>query len=86
VIITRAESLLPISRLRARGQLVEIREADLRFTVTESVAWLNETMGLSLSPAENQLLVERTKGWAAGLQMAGIFQALTSFLTGCLLR
>jgi LuxR family maltose regulon positive regulatory protein len=61
VIITRAESLLPISRLRARGQLVEIREADLRFTVTESAAWLNETMGLNLNPAENQLLVERTE-------------------------
>ena len=70
VIITRTESLLPISRLRARGQLVEIREADLRFTVTESVAWLNDTMGLNLNPAENQLLVERTEGWAAGLQMA----------------
>jgi LuxR family maltose regulon positive regulatory protein len=70
VIITRAESLLPISRLRARGQLVEIREADLRFTVTESAAWLNETLGLGLNPAENQLLVERTEGWAAGLQMA----------------
>jgi LuxR family transcriptional regulator, maltose regulon positive regulatory protein len=72
VVITRAESLLPVSRLRARGQLVEIREADLRFTATESAVWLNGTMGLDLNPAENQLLVERTEGWAAGLQMAAM--------------
>jgi LuxR family maltose regulon positive regulatory protein len=70
VITTRAESLLPVSRLRARGQLVEIREADLRFTESESAAWLNESLGLGLKPDENQLLVERTEGWAVGLQMA----------------
>ena len=72
VVITRAESLLPVSRLRARGQLVEIREADLRFTATELAVLLNGTMGLDLNPAENQLLVERTEGWAAGLQMAAM--------------
>jgi LuxR family maltose regulon positive regulatory protein len=72
VIITRAESLLPISRLRARGQLVEIREADLRFTANESALFLTEAMGLHLNPVENELLVERTEGWAAGLQMAAL--------------
>jgi LuxR family transcriptional regulator, maltose regulon positive regulatory protein len=72
VVITRAESLLPVSRLRARGQLVEIREADLRFTPAESLAFLDEIMGLRLNPAENELLVERTEGWAAGLQMAAL--------------
>jgi len=72
VIATRAESLLPVSRLRARGQLVEIREADLSFTPAESAAFLNEIMGLRLAPAEIELLVERTEGWAAGLQMAAL--------------
>jgi LuxR family maltose regulon positive regulatory protein len=72
VIATRAESLLPISRLRGRGQLVEIRESDLRFTASESTAFLNEIMGLQLSPAEIELLVERTEGWATGLQMAAL--------------
>ncbi|HVP20903.1 MAG TPA: hypothetical protein VMS73_03480, partial [Anaerolineaceae bacterium] len=72
VIITRAESLLPVSRLRARAQLVEIRERDLRFTPGESAVFLNEIMGLKLNPTENELLVERTEGWAAGLQMAAL--------------
>jgi LuxR family maltose regulon positive regulatory protein len=72
LIITRAESLLPVSRLRARGQLVEIREADLRFTTTESALLLNDAFGLGLNPAEIQLLVERTEGWAAGLQLAAM--------------
>ncbi len=72
VIATRAELLLPVSRLRARGQLVEIREADLRFTTAESAAFLNETMGLQVKPADLELLVERTEGWAVGLQMAAL--------------
>ena len=72
VIVTRAEALLPVSRMRARGQLVEIREADLRFTAAESAFFFNGIMGLNLNPTENELLVERTEGWAAGLQMAAL--------------
>ena len=72
VIVTRAEALLPVSRMRARGQLVEIREADLRFTPAELAFFLNGMMGLNLNPTENELLVERTEGWAAGLQMAAL--------------
>jgi LuxR family maltose regulon positive regulatory protein len=72
VIITRAESLLPVSRLRARGQLIEIREADLRFTADESTVFFNELLGLNLYPSENEQLVERTEGWAVGLQMAAL--------------
>jgi LuxR family transcriptional regulator, maltose regulon positive regulatory protein len=72
VMATRAESLLPVSRLRARGQLIEIREADLRFTLDEAAIFLDEITELHLSQPEIELLVERTEGWAAGLQMAAL--------------
>jgi LuxR family transcriptional regulator, maltose regulon positive regulatory protein len=72
VILTRAESLLPISRLRVRGQLVEIREADLCFNLPETVEFFNACMGLQLKQAEIELLAQRTEGWAAGLQMAAL--------------
>jgi LuxR family maltose regulon positive regulatory protein len=72
VILTRAESLLPISRLRVRGQLVEIRQADLCFNQAETAEFFNACMGLQLTPAEIDLLTQRTEGWAAGLQMAAL--------------
>jgi LuxR family transcriptional regulator, maltose regulon positive regulatory protein len=72
VILTRAESLLPISRLRVRGQLVEIREADLRFNRAETTQFFNDCIGLPLTLAEIDLLDQRTEGWAAGLQMAAL--------------
>jgi LuxR family transcriptional regulator, maltose regulon positive regulatory protein len=71
-ILTRAESLLPISRLRVRGQLVEIRQADLRFNQAETTEFFNACMGLPLTQAEIELLDQRTEGWAAGLQMAAL--------------
>jgi LuxR family transcriptional regulator, maltose regulon positive regulatory protein len=71
-ILTRAESLLPISRMRVRGQLVEIREADLRFNQVEATEFFNTCMGLPLTQAEIELLDQRTEGWAAGLQMAAL--------------
>src|SRR3954469_9764201 len=69
---TRADPPLPLSRLRARGQLVEVRAADLRFTTEEAEVFLNETMGLHLEPALVQALETRTEGWAAGLQLAAL--------------
>ena len=69
---TRADPPLPLSRLRARGQLVEIRAADLRFTTDEAEAFLNEMMGLQLEPALVAALEARTEGWAAGLQLAAL--------------
>ncbi len=69
---TRADPPLPLSRLRARGELVEVRAADLRFTAEEAEAFLNEVMGLQLEPALVAALEARTEGWAAGLQLAAL--------------
>jgi LuxR family maltose regulon positive regulatory protein len=69
---TRADPPLPVSRLRARGELVEVRAADLRFTTDEAEAFLNEVMELHLDPALVAALEARTEGWAAGLQLAAL--------------
>jgi LuxR family transcriptional regulator, maltose regulon positive regulatory protein len=72
VIATRADPPLPLARLRGRGQLIELRQADLRFTRPEAAAFLAQTMGLALAPPEIEALAERTEGWVAGLQMAAL--------------
>ena len=72
VISTRSDPPLPLSRLRARGQLTDIRSADLRFSETEAGVFLNDVVGLELEPDEISRLHERTEGWAAGLQLAGL--------------
>ena len=72
VIMTREDPRLPLARLRARGQLTELRATDLRFTRTEAAGFLNETMGLNLSPEHIDALGARTEGWIAGLQLAAI--------------
>src|SRR5919106_1949499 len=69
---TRADPPLPLSRLRARGELVEVRAADLRFTSDEADAFLNEVMELQLDPGLVAALEARTEGWAAGLQLAAL--------------
>ena len=69
---TRADPPLPLSRLRGRGELVEVRAADLRFTTDEAEVFLNEVMGLQLEPALVASLEARTEGWAAGLQLAAL--------------
>lgn len=69
---TRADPPLPLSRLRARGELLEVRAADLRFTDTEATAFLNDVMGLGLEPQHVAALEERTEGWATGLQLAAL--------------
>jgi LuxR family transcriptional regulator, maltose regulon positive regulatory protein len=71
-ISSRAEPPLPLARLRARGQLAELRAADLRFTFDEAGAFLNGAMGLSLSERDVSTLQVRTEGWAAGLQLAAL--------------
>lgn len=71
-IATRADPPLPLPRLRARAELVEVRAADLRFTPTEADTFLNQAMGLRLSPGQVAALDARTEGWAAGLQLAGL--------------
>jgi len=72
VIATRADPPLSQARLRARGQLIELRSADLRFTTTEIAAFLNQTMQLNLSGDQIAALEARSEGWITGLQMAGL--------------
>jgi LuxR family transcriptional regulator, maltose regulon positive regulatory protein len=62
VISTRADPALPLARLRARGELVEVRAADLRFTPAEAAAYLNEIVGLDLAAADVAALEVRTEG------------------------
>jgi LuxR family maltose regulon positive regulatory protein len=72
VIATREDPHLPLSRLRVRGQLTELRAADLRFTPAEAAGFLNQVMGLNLSVEDVAALEARTEGWIAGLQLAAI--------------
>ncbi len=72
VIATRQDPLLPVGRLRAQGQLTELRAADLRFTEKETAEFLNQLMGLSLSPGEISKLETKTEGWISGLQLAAL--------------
>ncbi|MDQ2698746.1 MAG: AAA family ATPase, partial [Actinomycetota bacterium] len=72
VIASRSDPRLPLGRLRARGDLVELRAADLRFTAEESAAYLNGTMGLGVGATELAVLSDRTEGWIAALQLAAL--------------
>jgi len=72
VISARSDPPLPLARLRARGQVVELRAADLRFSEAETAQFLNQVMGLGLEPNSITALSERTEGWIAGLQMAAL--------------
>jgi LuxR family maltose regulon positive regulatory protein len=72
VISSRADPPWPLARLRARGQMSELRASDLRFTSQEVAAFLNDAMQLKLPPEDVAALEERTEGWIAGLQMAAI--------------
>ncbi len=72
VIASREDPNLPLSRLRARGQLTELRAADLRFTPAEAADFLNGVMGLNLAEADITGLEARTEGWIAGLQLAAL--------------
>jgi LuxR family transcriptional regulator, maltose regulon positive regulatory protein len=72
VIASRSDPPLPLARLRASGQIVELRAADLSFSEAEAAQFLNKVMGLSLDAGSVALLKERTEGWIAGLQMAAL--------------
>jgi LuxR family maltose regulon positive regulatory protein len=72
VLTTRTDPALPVARLRARGELVEIRAADLRFTAAEAAEYLNGLMGLDLSATDVATLEQRTEGWIAALQLAAL--------------
>ncbi len=72
VIATREDPARPLARLRVRGQLTELRAADLRFTPAEAAEFLNRVMGLDLAVEDIAALEDRTEGWIAGLQLAAI--------------
>ena len=82
ILTTRADPPLPLTRLRVRGQLTELREADLRFTAYEAAAFLTELMGLPLSADDVAALEARTEGWIAGLQLAALAMRDHSDLAG----
>jgi LuxR family maltose regulon positive regulatory protein len=72
VVITRADPALPLARLRARGELTEVRAADLRFTQDEATAYLADATGLDLEAGDVAALEARTEGWIASLQLAAL--------------
>lgn len=72
VISTRVDPPLPLARLRARGDLVEVRSIDLRFTGEEVSSYFNDAMQLELSARDIAALGERTEGWIAALQLAAL--------------
>jgi LuxR family maltose regulon positive regulatory protein len=72
VITSRSTPPLPLSRLRARGLLNELREAELRFTAEEAALFLNQAMALGLAAEDVKALEDRTEGWIAGLQLAAL--------------
>ena len=72
VVTAREDPQLPLARYRSRGQLAELREADLRFTPAEAAEFLNYVMGLDLSAQDIAALESRTEGWIVGLQLAAL--------------
>jgi LuxR family maltose regulon positive regulatory protein len=72
LLASRVDPDLPLARLRARGQMIEIRDIDLRFTQEETQRFLTQSMELVLSKADIALLETRTEGWIAGLQLAAL--------------
>jgi len=72
-LITRHDPPLPLSRLRGRGQMTEIRAADLRFTAAEAAAFLNRMLKKPVDDATAVLLEEKTEGWVTGLRLAGLY-------------
>src|SRR5229473_540622 len=82
VLATRTDPALPLSRLRVRGQMIEIRSSDLRFTQEETTSFLLQSMGLPLSEKDVATLQHRTEGWIAGLQLAALSLSKQQDLSG----
>lgn len=82
VIATREDPSLPLPRYRARGQMTEMRAADLRFSPGEIAEFFNRIMGLNLGDAEIASLEVRTEGWVAGLQLAALSMREHSNIAG----
>ena len=84
--VQRADPALPLARLRGRGELVEIRAADLRFTPDEAAAYLNGVMRLELTASDVAALEMRTEGWITAIQLAALSMQgrddITEFIAG----
>jgi LuxR family maltose regulon positive regulatory protein len=78
VVVSRSDPALPLARLRASGELAEVRTSDLRFLDAEAAQLLNDVLGLGLTDTDIELLCQRTEGWAGGLYLAGLSLAGTS--------
>ena len=72
VIATREDPGLPLTRLRVRNQLTEVRAADLSFSLDEASDFFSNVMGVTLPRQEMQILKDRTEGWIGGLQLAAL--------------
>ncbi|MBN2115804.1 MAG: hypothetical protein JW730_04495 [Anaerolineales bacterium] len=72
ILITREDPSLPLAQLRANNRLTEIRVLDLRFKKEDIERFLREVMGVSISPSDIGVLEDKTEGWIAGLQLAGL--------------
>ena len=72
VIASRIDPSLPLARLRARGQITELRAKELRFRVEETAVFLNQVVGLKLSSQNVAALGNRTEGWITGLQLVAL--------------
>jgi LuxR family maltose regulon positive regulatory protein len=86
VIATRADPALPLARLRARGELIEIRAVDLRFTADEVSTFLNEVMTLGLTAQDVEVLEGRTEGWITAIQLAGLSMQGRKDISGFIAR
>jgi len=82
VLVTREDPLLPIARLRARGEIVEIRQQELRFSLEECADFLQRVMGVRLGSEKINALERRTEGWIVGLQLAALSMQGRSDLSG----
>src|SRR5258706_2106874 len=72
VLAARSDPALPLARLRARGEMTELRAEELRFTEAETARLLKETLDIDLQPEHVRVLQQRTEGWAAGVYLAGL--------------
>jgi LuxR family transcriptional regulator, maltose regulon positive regulatory protein len=72
ILITRADPALPLSRLRVHGDLAELRAEDLRFSAAEALDFFSDRLGPQLSEQDVLRVLDRTEGWAAGLQLAAL--------------
>jgi LuxR family maltose regulon positive regulatory protein len=89
VIITRVDPPLPVARMLARSEAISIRARDLRFDVDEATQFFRAattSSPVALSPAQIAALVERTEGWPAGLQFAGLQMSVQKGLIGLLIN